>query len=399
MTALLDTVPIIDVDTHVSEPADLWTSRMSKRWGDATPHVIFDDAAQMLKWKIGDRVMSPVAINCMAGHSEYVPSRPASLEEADPACTDPKARLRRMDEYGVAMNLLYPNIWGFDSHVFLEVGTDYALDCLRAYNDFLTEWAGEDPTRLVPLATLPFWDMDAAVAEMIRCREMGHRGINLAAEFRLIGFPDVIEPIWAPVLAAAQDLGMPVNFHIGFSRRAAKIVRKPGQEDVPYTRSDYVRLITPGFLFNGQAIANVICSGLCERYPQLSFVSVESGVTWVPFLLQALDWQWMSAGAFKDHPERLLPSEYFERQVYMTWWFEKIHPDTLTKYADNIMYETDFPHPTAQAPGPASPAVRARDFVKDNLAGISDDIVRKVLYGNAERLYGISVAGANGAAG
>jgi len=146
-------------------------------------------------------------------------------------------------------------------------------------------------------------------------------------------------------------------------------------------------MVTPGHLFNAWGITNVIISGLCHRYPRLNFVSVESGVGWVPFLLEALDWQWQAAGAFKEHPERLLPSEYFRRQVYMTYWFERLSPALLTDYADNIMYETDFPHPVSMSPGPASPAIAPREFVRQTMEGVDPAVVRKVLHDNAARLY------------
>ena len=63
-------------------------------------------------------------------------------------------------------------------------------------------------------------------------------------------------------------------------------------------------------------------SGICERFPGLNFVSVESGFGYVPYLLQALDWQWLNNGAQAAFPDRMMPSEYFMRQVYATFWFE-----------------------------------------------------------------------------
>src|SRR5271155_3311282 len=225
MDKLVDTIPIIDVDTHVTEPPDLWTSRISSKWRDLAPRAEWDGDSAEYRWRIGSRVLGGVGQASMAGWPEYIPSHPPSLEEADPACYDPNARLQRMDKYGVSANVLYSNLLGFDSHVFLEHGPEYAFECLRVYNDFLSEFASVDPERLVPLASLPFWDLDAAIGEMRRCAELGHKGIVLAAEYRLIGYPNVIEPEWAQVLAAAQELELSINFHIGFSRKAAESVR------------------------------------------------------------------------------------------------------------------------------------------------------------------------------
>ena len=91
----------------------------------------------------------------------------------------------------------------------------------------------------------------------------------------------------------------------------------------------------------------------------LNFVSVESGVGWIPFALDALDWQWKNCGVALEHPEYdLLPTEYFKRQIYGCFWFE-VEPARFAIERlgdDNILYETDFPHPTSMSPGPASAA-------------------------------------------
>ena len=47
MTAL----PIVDVDSHVTEPPDLWTSRLSPKWGDEVPQVYYDDRLGLDRWR------------------------------------------------------------------------------------------------------------------------------------------------------------------------------------------------------------------------------------------------------------------------------------------------------------------------------------------------------------
>jgi predicted TIM-barrel fold metal-dependent hydrolase len=92
----------------------------------------------------------------------------------------------------------------------------------------------------------------------------------------------------------------------------------------------------------------------------------------------------------QEHPEYdLLPSEYFRRQIYGCFWFE----EEGAMYAlerlgpDNILYETDFPHPTSMSPGPASAAVSPRQFIAEAFAGLPEETTRKVLHDNAARLY------------
>jgi predicted TIM-barrel fold metal-dependent hydrolase len=139
---------------------------------------------------------------------------------------------------------------------------------------------------------------------------------------------------------------------------------------------------------------DIILSGMCHRFPKLNFVSVESGVGWVPFVLEALDWQWLNSGCQKEHPEMdLLPSEYFKRQCYACFWFEE---DSARKAiesigADNLLYETDFPHPTSMSPGPNSVALMPKDFVEANLSSLPEDDLLKVLQTNSAKLYHVTV--------
>ncbi|NIR41199.1 MAG: amidohydrolase family protein, partial [Gemmatimonadetes bacterium] len=126
-----------------------------------------------------------------------------------------------------------------------------------------------------------------------------------------------------------------------------------------------------------------------HRFPELAFVSVESGVGWLLFVLEAFDWQWTNAGIHKEHPEYdLLPSEYFRRQIYGCFWFEEHGlAKALELYPDNLLFETDYPHPTSMSVGPQSAAVPPRDYASRVLEEVPDRVVEKVLQGTASRLY------------
>ena len=95
---------------------------------------------------------------------------------------------------------------------------------------------------------------------------------------------------------------------------------------------------------------------LHTRFPNLKMVSVESGIGWVPFILQAADYQ-----GLENAPEQMAkmsrkPSEYFADNWYATFWFEAEN-DGLQALIDqvgedNCLFETDFPHPTCLYPTP-----------------------------------------------
>ena len=128
-------------------------------------------------------------------------------------------------------------------------------------------------------------------------------------------------------------------------------------------------------------------NGLCEKFPRLNWVSIESGFGFLPYFIQALDWQWFNDGLKKDFPGSPLPSELFRRQVYGTFWFEKIVPEHIEPWIDNVMFETDYPHATSLSPGPNSYSLIPAAMAKESMAGLSDDSVRKLIHDNAARVY------------
>ena len=108
MTTSISDIPIVDVDTHVVEPPDLWTSRMSSRWGDLVPHVRWDEANQEEAWFMGDQRLGAVGAAAMAGWHEYAPFHPRRWADTDPATSDPAKRLAVMDEYADRRPGRYP---------------------------------------------------------------------------------------------------------------------------------------------------------------------------------------------------------------------------------------------------------------------------------------------------
>ncbi len=163
MADMFDRYKVIDVDTHVTEPRDVWTSRVSSKWGDQVPHVIRMGKVDM--WMIGDKPVMPPGITATAGFDGFIPDFPRTYEDAITAAYDAKARLAHMDAEGIHAQVLYPNLGGFGSARFLELKEpELMLECVRAYNDWLVEWCSADPNRLLPIMATPFWDLDASIA-------------------------------------------------------------------------------------------------------------------------------------------------------------------------------------------------------------------------------------------
>ena len=92
-------------------------------------------------------------------------------------------------------------------------------------------------------------------------------------------------------------------------------------------------------------LSNLIFSGVLERFPKLKFASVESGVGWIPFLLEALDYQLEEEVPGASEILSMTPSEYFRRQIYGCFWFERkgLGAAINALGPDNLMFESDFP--------------------------------------------------------
>jgi predicted TIM-barrel fold metal-dependent hydrolase len=175
---------------------------------------------------------------------------------------------------------------------------------------------------------------------------------------------------------------MVVSFHIGSGEFNWDRKRT---ESRGFTET-YVLQSVHLFNKNGLQVCDLLLSGVLPRFPQLRVVSVESGIGWLPFTFEAMDHQFVEGGGFRARPEfEKLPSEYFADQVYATFWFEEAALRNLQGSSipvDNVLFETDFPHPTC-----------LYDDVDAKLAAsighLPDDVQRKLLWDNAAALYRI----------
>ncbi|MEE2033186.1 amidohydrolase family protein [Rhodococcus chondri] len=383
-------IKIIDTDTHVVEPPDLWTSRVStKKWGDLVPHVRWDEDRGDEAWFVSGTRMSAVGAPAMAGWHEYPPACPPRFVDTDPRSWDPGKRLTLMDDYGIHAQILYPNVAVFSSKTLQANGdNELQIECIKAYNDYLTEWAEFAPGRYIPVGILPFWDMEATLAEVERVAAAGHKGLVFTQNPAAFGLPVLTDPYWDRLWASAQEKKLPINFHIA----SGEVDLSGFGHASNGTAANYGMMGISFFMDNARTLSQLIFGGICDRFPELKFVSVESGIGWMPFALEGMDWQWRNSGVHKEHPNyELLPSEYFKRQIYGCFWFEQDSARSAIDQlgADNILYETDYPHPTSMSPGPASDAVRPDDYLRRNFSHLSEADARKILHDNAAALYNL----------
>jgi predicted TIM-barrel fold metal-dependent hydrolase len=374
--------PVIDVDAHVTEPASLWVDRLPEKWRDQAPHVRRGDDGKD-RWYVGDgEVMLTVGHTATAGWPDPFPAAPPTFEETPAAARDPHARLALLDDLGIGAQVLYPNVGGFGNQAFLALDdAALRLACVQAYNDWITEWAAAAPERLLPVTAVPFWDVEATVAEVERGAGMGHRGILFTGEPQRFGLPLLGDRHWDPLWRVAAETANPISFHLGGGDFTGPFT--PERMAVHGIGPTYVKATVQLFLDNGVQILDLLLSGVLARHPDTRFVSVESGVGFLPFVLEAADYAFDEAAVRRERPEfALLPSEYFARQVYGCWFFEETALQRLVDKigAANILFETDYPHPICLYGN-----VRAK--IDAALAGVAPALRHQLLWANAAALY------------
>jgi predicted TIM-barrel fold metal-dependent hydrolase len=233
------------------------------------------------------------------------------------------------------------------------------------------------------MALLPWWDCKAMTEETYRAHKMGLRGVNINPEpYEHVDsngqpLPDLGHSHWDSFWEVCQSLGMPVNFHIGASATSIDWGMSRGWPSAP-TLARYAMGGSMAFFGNANTMGNIVFSGLLDRYPELKFVSVESGLGWIPFAMECWDYQVTQ----NDFRLQRRPSEYVKKNIYTSFWFERVNVSRDIKKVgvDNVMFETDFPHPGGLWP---------IDDVASAFVGLEETEIARVLYGNAVRVYNL----------
>lgn len=389
MSLTLDEVAVVDADTHLSEPWDLWTSRAPASIRDRVPHVEMLEEKPV--WVCDGLAIGPATAVAVIDRNdtkqysvEYVFE--ATVDQVAAGASQVAPRLAMMDKQGIWAHLVYPNAVGFGgSQLGALADAKLKSTVLRIYNDAMAEMQEESGKRLFPMGVLPWWDLDESLAEVERIKSLGLVGVNTTADPQEHGCPDLGEPYWDPLWDALQDADLPLNFHIG-----ASATQESYMGTAPWPSRPAEQKLALGscmiFLGNARVIGNFIYSGILERFPRLKVVSVESGVGWLPFYLQALDYQMSETATGLVDVLSMKPSEYFRRQCYACFWFEKdlLLPTIEFLGEDNCLFESDYPHPTCLYPSPVESALEA-------LQSASDSLRNKVMGQNAARVYNLPV--------
>lgn len=387
------TPPPISADSHVVEGPEVFAG-LADRFGDEAPRVVRTDGD-------GDHIVVPsskgrgVNVGIMAlaatrldrdepierkhGHKPgtgtiddpeiraYLTGGYAAMR---PGLTDGARRGEDQDVDGLAAEVLYP---GFFS-MFNMRNVDLLAALQRNYNDWLHDHCTASEGRLHGLAALPVQQPTAAVTELDRVLDLGYRGVIIpsnAPKGHRYCDPD-FDPLWA----RAQEAGVPVSFHVGCFSHIPTWLRETSGRDPIAVYSGTASLIH-------DTLIELMCRGVCQRFPDLEFVVAEFNAGWIAHWLERVDQGWQREYGKKPGGLAVEPvEEIWKRQFYAT--IEDDQPALRTRDMigeDRLMWGSDYPHTDSTWPCSSDvldemfseyPASTRAAITRDNVARLYD---------------------------
>ena len=373
---------VISADCHIDLiwlPEDLFTSQASRKLVNRMPYVKESDKGPL--WVSQQGAVFGLQNGMGSAGREYVPGQ---IHRSDVMAatglyedgkkgirrlTVPELRIQDQERDGVQAEVLY-GILGAAGR--LNDG-DAATEVMRIYNEWLADFCATYPDRFAGLACIPNHDIDAAVKEIYRVAERGQvRGVEVA---NTLDMKPVFDPSWTPLWQALNDVKLPVHFHtIGG--------RPPDFEKMaPLQRRQAFAVFITGFQMQmSRIVMELIYGGVLEAYTDINIVIGESGIGWIPYLLEHMDLEWEDQ--FKDLTLKMKPSEYWRGQCKATYQSDKVGIKLLAELGeDNIMWGSDFPHPDGIWPD-------SQEFIVNELGHLPPGQKKKIVCDNAARLYG-----------
>jgi predicted TIM-barrel fold metal-dependent hydrolase len=299
-------------------------------------------------------------VDVMAGTGLYEDGRKGIRR-----CSDPHLRIKDMDRDHVDAEVIY-GILGAASRLN---DREAANAMLRIYNDWLVEFCSHYPDRHIGLACLPYGDVEAAVAEVHRCARMGLRGLELSCSWDM---QPMWHPMWEPLWRAVHEVDLPLHFHTFPAVSRDQIEGQSGQ-----TRRAVFFWVVSGFQMNLVNILSALMgAAVLERYPNLRIAFGESGIGWIPYALDRMDFEWEDR--FQDLGLKMRPSDYWRRQCKATFQYDRIGTKLVEDMGvESLMWGSDYPHGDGVWPESdkyiaeqfaALPAAQTRAITCDNAA-------------------------------
>jgi predicted TIM-barrel fold metal-dependent hydrolase len=280
---------------------------------------------------------------------------------------------RWMDAMGIDIAFLFPTpMLTLSGHPQIETQILY----VRAYNRWLTETVLPREPRLRTMLCLPFNDPEACYKMVEDFGDKpGVAGFMVTASHNM----PVHDNRFMKLYAALEERNLPLAFHGSYNWNDKAFA----------TANRFISVHALGFVFyNMLHMTNWVVNGLPERFPKLKVIWMESGLAWVPFVMQRLDNEYMMRS--NECPQlKMKPSEYMRRMYYSVQPIEI--PDDLSilqttfKMIDaehRLMYSSDYPHWDFDLPS-----------VIYDLPFLSEQAKRNILGETAREVFNLQVDG------
>jgi predicted TIM-barrel fold metal-dependent hydrolase len=397
---------LISADSHVNEAPGLWEQRLPARMRQRGPRLVRNDEGRDV-WITEGLAPLPLvwATNAAGQRAEGEPfddhDMTINREELIAGSYDPASRLQDMDTDGLDAEVLYPGPLaglGGGGGVAGIADIDLRHACIAAYNDWLAGFCAVAPQRLVGLALIPLEEPAFAASELRRAGSLGLRGAVVNGMPDANGAAPIFSDTYEPVWSAAEEVGLPLSLHIGQSRSLTALMqaaRPSGRQVSEASRSQANPLSSSGSMTGipemfftmmcldmAEPITLLIFSGVLERHPSLQFVIAESGIGWIPFVVERMDYTfdrhrlWMKSGI------KTKPSELYREHFHATFQQDD-ETGLLARHipgVETLMWASDYPHTDSTWP-------RSHAVVDALFADIPDDERQLVTCGNATSLY------------
>ncbi len=383
---------IVDADTHILEPRDIWTTWLPRQYQDRAPQLVKDHEGGDAWLFAGSTEPDPIGLTATPGRPfDQFRWTGVTYDEARPGCYDGAQRLKDMDLDGIDVALVFPPQRTV-GHFLGDADDDFVRVGIEAYNNFLFEqFCAPDRTRLIGLAQMPSTGIDDAVDGLKKAVARGFKSVILSCwPSGRDTLSDDDDPFWA----AAVEAGVPVAIHINVISRAARQASRQQAAARSSERSD---------LYGGTARANaravgglagvfssvpgtisqLIFTGTFERFPDLHIAMIETGVGWIAHFVEQMDDRYWRNRSWGQLPIVQPPSFYWHRNFSASFITDRA--GIATRHAvgvDNMLWSTDYPHHGNDWP-------YSRKTIEETMGHLPADEKEKITGANAARIFNL----------
>ncbi len=388
--------PVFDADNHLYETREALTRYLPEERKGVIDYVdVHGRTKIVVRGQISDYIPNPTfdRVGRPGAQEEYFkhgnPEGKSYREiigrgiDCPPAFRSAGPRLELMDEQGVEYTLMLPTLASLVEERMRD-DPDLCADAIHALNRWMAEeWPFVYENRMFSTPIITPGLVDRAIEELEWVLDQGTRVVLMrpAPAWGYQGPRSFALPEFDPYWAKVQEAGILVVFHASDSGYERYYNEWEGSQTEmqafaqPQTFSAVVRSQHRDIQ---DAVTAMICHGALSRFPDLRIALIENGAGWVPHILEHLDEVYSQMP--QAFPEK--PSDTFKRNFWMHPFHEE-DPVGLIELlgADHVIFGSDFPH----VEGLADPV----SYV-DELEGVSDDDLAKIMGGNMMKLLGVN---------